>query len=631
MPGPVYLGRIQLNWCRACNLPILEESLCTCGGPTQRVPLTPPGDAYPAVEVVLEELRSEIDQAFGSGAGAGLLPMDKVILLTIIPAQDRAVEVILDGSVLGRRFYEATRSRWIFKPAIEGARRLSAVACRGRVSVDPGAYVALLKGASLLAPGVVGADPGISPGDEILIEDEEGKVFAVGSARMAGQEMLESNRGLAAKVREAQPYSEPDILPGGQTWGEMLEANEGVLARREREAIDFICRISESKKLPVSVAFSGGKDSLCTLLLVAKALEEFAIIFIDTGIEFPETVAYTREVIEELGMSDRLIVREVGDRFWDAMKVFGPPSRDARWCCKVCKLGPTTAVIQENFGGRCLTFVGQRKYESQQRLSRGRITRNPWVPGQTSASPIRDWTALHVWLYILREGAPMNPLYQEGYARIGCSVCPASELAELDLLSETHPDVHARLVREVSRHGKAMGLSDRWFELGLWRWRRPPAWSGEEPVHDPFEYIEPNRFVEQVGEDGLSLRTALEPGTDRRRVVNALRALGEVEMVDGGFRLSTKGMEIRGDDVQVTVGPGKDGLARETARRLASCLVKARYCVGCGTCVGSCYRGAIRIEDDRAWIGEGCTGCGSCIDLCPLLTWAVSEAARPFG
>jgi len=40
-------------------------------------------------------------------------------------------------------------------------------------------------------------------------------------------------------------------------------------------------------------------------------------------------------------------------------------------------------------------------------------------------------------------------------------------------------------------------------------------------------------------------------------------------------------------------------------------------CVGCGTCVDTCFVNAINIEAGRATISDECRGCGRCVEACP--------------
>lgn len=40
-------------------------------------------------------------------------------------------------------------------------------------------------------------------------------------------------------------------------------------------------------------------------------------------------------------------------------------------------------------------------------------------------------------------------------------------------------------------------------------------------------------------------------------------------------------------------------------------------CVGCGTCVKTCFVNAIHLINKHAVIGEMCRGCGRCVEICP--------------
>lgn len=55
---------------------------------------------------------------------------------------------------------------------------------------------------SILAPGVIQADLGIRPNDEVIVLGK--KALCVGRAAMSGEEMVKSNRGVAVDVRHVK-------------------------------------------------------------------------------------------------------------------------------------------------------------------------------------------------------------------------------------------------------------------------------------------------------------------------------------------------------------------------------------------------------------------------------------------
>lgn len=107
-----------------------------------------------------------------------------------------------------------------------------------------------------------------------------------------------------------------------------------------------------------------------------------------------------------------------------------------RWCCKTNKLGPTVRPIMGKFPGGVLSFIGQRRYESEKRSEKPRVWRNPWVPGQVGAAPIQDWTSMHVWLYTFRRRPDTTPGIREDLTASGSTSVPPPTL-ESSILSGT--------------------------------------------------------------------------------------------------------------------------------------------------------------------------------------------------
>ncbi|HEX9709763.1 MAG TPA: RNA-binding protein [Candidatus Thermoplasmatota archaeon] len=69
------------------------------------------------------------------------------------------------------------------------------------VTVDKGAIGFVIKGADVMAPGIVDADPNIAPGDVVWVREESHfQPLAVGRALMSGPEMAASAKGKAVKT-----------------------------------------------------------------------------------------------------------------------------------------------------------------------------------------------------------------------------------------------------------------------------------------------------------------------------------------------------------------------------------------------------------------------------------------------
>ena len=584
-----YLGKISLFWCKTCNVPVLARRCARCGGKTEKVAVTPPGDIRPAFDRDIELINETVKRHFG----CEIIPKDKIVLLNNAPGYDRFDEIIMDGRVIGVLKYDVKKQEFLFLPRLFGARMLRLNGGKKRfVEIAEDALPYILKGASVLMPGVVDFDEGIEEGDDVIVLCK-GEVVGVGSARLSGKEAKKRKKGMFVKVRRYAATEEVDMLTPGQDWAAVLDANSEIIEGHEKEAVEFIEGVVASHPgLPKTVAFSGGKDSLVTLLLVMKVIPDVAVIFTDTGIEFPETVEYTKRIVSDLGLT--LIEERVEDGFWRGVEFFGPPGRDYRWCCKICKLGPTTKLILKHFPGGCVTFIGQRKYESEIRARSRRVWKTPWIPIQLGAGPIQHWTALHVWLYIMREGVEVNKLYQEGIERIGCWMCPASDVAELEILKRLHPDMWKKW-NDVLRES---GITEDEIKYGLWRWRKPT-----EGV---------KRLAGELGIEARERKRERKfKNIDFWRAANMTKIFGDVDVFQSFF--SVNGIRVLEDG---TVETKKQGLAL-----VSSVIERASSCFGCGVCLGQCKSGAIELREGKAWITDGCTSCMKCHKRCPIVRY----------
>ncbi|TGC08968.1 phosphoadenosine phosphosulfate reductase domain-containing protein [Methanolobus halotolerans] len=630
MSKPQYLGELLLYWCPSCNVPVLGKE-CSCGKTTKHVTVTPPGDIRPAFKYEIDLINSVALEQFN----APLITDDRLVVLNKSPYDDRMDEIIVDGEVLGNIRFEIEHLRWALLLRINGARRIFDLSDRNSlknwVLIDKGAEKFILGGASVLAPGVSDADPHILEMDEVVVLSSEGKVLAAGRARMNGSLMLERGKGVAVKVRLKEAPADITVPEGGRTWKDAVAANEGYLHDFVDRSHKFIRNVASSVDRPATVSYSGGKDSLAVLHLVDECLDGYELLFADTGIEFPETVQNASDVARHYGKPLRTI--SSGEAFWESVDNFGPPSVEVRWCCKVCKLGPIAQLINDNYEGGCLTFIGQRKYESGARAKSESVWKNPWVGNQVAAAPIQNWTAMHVWLYIFKHDLPYNPMYENGFDRIGCWLCPSCSLADLIRLKETHPDMEKRLNDCLLSYAERMGLSEEWVKHGFWRWKKLPPQLQEIAKKKGINLVPTSsgpgklNFCVTSGyrpckQGGISAEGAFDAAIDLEKLedVGMLNAVGKAAYMEGVVSL------LRGEDrVQVfasgtvTARSDTDRKARSLMSKVEFSIRRALLCSGCGVCVGKCPNKVTRLRKGIAVVGNGCTHCGVCIEACPVV------------
>ena len=638
--GAVILGKNHLRWCYSCNLPILESGLCSiCGSKTKEIELTPPADARPAFDHDITVVRKLVDKDFGEGAGRALLPDGHIVLMSKAPSIDRMDEVVVDGAIVGAIRYDIGNG-WKFIPRMQGALRICKGMTRGYVVCDASAVPFIKESKNLMAPGVEKTHPDIRVGDEVIIVDPEMNVVATGSARMSAEEMIRSDKGVAVKTRWYKTEEFTD-LQTTHSWDDVVEANRDVIDKRVKEAVGFMKNTIERNQLPAAVSFSGGKDSLVCLLLAIDAELNLPILFIDTGLELTETVEHVHDVVKRHNLT-LIEERAPTDAFFGNLRFFGPPAKDFRWCCKTNKLGPTVSAINKNFPDGVLSFIGQRKYESEARNAKPRVWRNPWTPGQLGASPIQNWCAMHVWLYIFLKKEPFNVWYTRGLDRIGCFLCPASDLSELAIISNGS-DRYPQWQEFLDGYADANAFPPEWKDFGLWRWKSAPPSMREEVKRmtgkDVPELTKkkspsdkgPITMKVQEGYSpcvmGYSIEAAISRPIDLKRLMPFTHALAWfVKLDEETDTLAADHLTFYGAGSIIS----KANVERDARIRVDEAfqlIVRAEQCIGCGLCVARCTPGALYMKDGKVDIHEDeCIFCKDCFGPCPAVKFGADAA-----
>ncbi|MDD1699618.1 MAG: phosphoadenosine phosphosulfate reductase family protein, partial [Methanoregula sp.] len=426
-----------LYWCENCNIPLIAKS-CACGREGKKIELLQPYDIRPALTADAALIKTLVYERFGT------VPLPKIILLNKTGGVDRADLVIIHGERFGWLTFDPVTRKFSFDLAPEALPFILSFVKHGIVDLD-------VQTDARKEQGRIG-------GKKILLKTPapEGTIIVKYKNRF-GTGMVKDGTVKVKELMAVVPSTPPN--PG---WDVAIEKNRYHLKNLERNAIRTIKHHIHDRPT-VNVSFSGGKDSTAVLHIARKAGVTKAF-FIDTGIEFPETVDFVRS----LGVE---IVRKAGD-FWQAVEKAGPPGKDSRWCCKLLKLHPLKLYLAGV--GPCVTIQGNRWYESWNRADLDETSQNPANPLQLNISPIRNWRALEVFLYLWWQKLEINPLYDKGLERIGCYLCPAMLESEYEELRIIHPEYARRWDVFLEKWADKKGLPSAFCTWGLWRWRTLP-------------------------------------------------------------------------------------------------------------------------------------------------------------
>lgn len=203
------------------------------------------------------------------------------------------------------------------------------------------------------------------------------------------------------------------------------------------------------------VNISGGKDSGCVAAWAKNNLPDFVAVFCDTGWESPITMAHLSYLEQWLGQP--IIHLKAERQFADMVRHKGRfPSRKAQFCTETLKvqLCINYVLAQDD---DVTVYCGKRREESDARRHtpksdeylkpgngltyRVRDAR-AWLEHHTADvyRPIVDWVVADVFSYAAMYGQLPNPLYKQGFARVGCFPCINAKHSEVRLIAELYPE-----------------------------------------------------------------------------------------------------------------------------------------------------------------------------------------------
>ena len=280
---------------------------------------------------------------------------------------------------------------------------------------------------------------------------------------------------------------------------------------KEKRAIEYL-KAFEPKDEPYYLCYSGGKDSDAIRILASLAGVKHDIENSHTTVDAPETVRYIRSI-------PGVHINYPEKSMWQLIVETGmPPTRIVRYCC---------AELKERGGKGRVKITGVRKEESTARAANGGLVKVIGKPKtmekaaiemgaeyeitpkggivlnhdnaatrqfvehcyrttSTMINPIIDWTNNDVWEFLHHYGCQSNPLYRNGFCRVGCIGCPLGGYKSMKREFALYPKYQENYIRAFDKmiaRRRERGLETPWNsgeECFTW-------WIGDNPTQMTFD------------------------------------------------------------------------------------------------------------------------------------------------
>lgn len=250
---------------------------------------------------------------------------------------------------------------------------------------------------------------------------------------------------------------------------------------------------------PLVITISGGKDSSVILDLAGKAGIPYEVQHSHTTADAPETVRFVRSEFARLESAGIKCIYSLpvykGERtsMWSLIpQTRIAPTRTTRYCCSVLKEQNCTdryIVTGVRWAESARRKASRAPHEIQHRskdktvlmLSMDsdedrRTFETCQLKGKRICNPIVDWSDDDVWDYLQAERVDVNPLYEEGWKRVGCVGCPMSgkhrykEFARWPKYKTMYLHAFDRMLK--AREAAGMNNQGVWGGTveGVWHW-----------------------------------------------------------------------------------------------------------------------------------------------------------------
>jgi phosphoadenosine phosphosulfate reductase len=169
-------------------------------------------------------------------------------------------------------------------------------------------------------------------------------------------------------------------------------------------------------RLTMATAF--GAEGCCILHMLAEIDPHVRVFNLDTGYQFPETLALRERIRTRYGIAVEMVRPELAVAEYEAEHGGPVYLLHPDQCCHDRKIVPLRRAV----AGYDAWISAIRKDQTNHRAEAGVVQWDAKF-NLVKVNPLLTWTRKDVWDFITRHDVPYNPLHDQGYPSIGCFPC----------------------------------------------------------------------------------------------------------------------------------------------------------------------------------------------------------------
>jgi phosphoadenosine phosphosulfate reductase len=178
-------------------------------------------------------------------------------------------------------------------------------------------------------------------------------------------------------------------------------------------------------RLTMGTAF--GAEGCCLIHMLADIEPSVHVFNLETGYQFPETLALRERIKERYGIEVELVRPDLTVAEYEARHRGPLYVRDPNRCCHDRKIVPLRRIA----AGFDAWLSAIRRDQTSHRAAAS-VVQWDHKFDLVKVNPLLNWAKRDVWAFVVKHDVPYNPLHDQGYPSIGCWPCTRAVVAGED-------------------------------------------------------------------------------------------------------------------------------------------------------------------------------------------------------